>query len=34
METLENVSVDIGHSTETVHFFGINTNAEFNEDKE
>ena len=29
METLEEVSVDIGHSSEVVHFFGISPNAEF-----
>ena len=32
METLEDVSVDIGHSSEVVHFFGISPNAEFDED--
>lgn len=32
METLEDVSVDIGHSSEVVHFFGISPNAEFDKD--
>lgn len=32
METLDDVSVDIGHSSEVVHFFGISPNAEFDED--
>ena len=31
METLEEVSVD-GHSSEVVHFFGINPNVEFDKD--
>lgn len=31
METLKNVSVDIGHSSKVVHFFGTSPNAEFNE---
>lgn len=31
METLKNVSVDIGHSSKVVHFFGTSPSAEFNE---
>lgn len=31
METLKNISVDIGHSSKVVHFFGTSPNAEFNE---
>lgn len=31
METLRNISVDIGHSSKVVHFFGTSPNAEFGE---
>ena len=31
METLRSISVNIGHSSKVVHFFGTSPNAEFGE---